>query len=133
VKDMTKAAKGTMDAPGRNVAQKTGLNRSILDNAPGERRRQLAYKCRMYGSRLAVVPPFHTSQTCAACGSIDPGSREGCGRLFSCVHCGHEDDADHNASVEIEARARRAGGSVINSTRSTPGGASPGPTPEADA
>ncbi|MFE5584286.1 RNA-guided endonuclease InsQ/TnpB family protein [Kitasatospora sp. NPDC056531] len=120
VKNMTKAANGTMDAPGKNVAQKAGLNRSILDNAPGERRRQLEYKCRLYGSRLIPVPAFHTSQTCGnpACGKVDPDSRPGCGRMFRCVHCGWEDDADHNASVEIEARARRTGGSVINSTRS---------------
>ncbi|MDJ1644808.1 RNA-guided endonuclease InsQ/TnpB family protein, partial [Streptomyces pakalii] len=120
VKNMTATAKGTVENPGRNVRQKAGLNRSVLDNTPGERRRQLAYKTRLYGSELRVVPPFHTSQTCAACGRVDPESRKGCGRLFACVHCGHEDDADHNASVEIEARARRTGGTATNSTRSVP-------------
>ncbi|MFE3904103.1 helix-turn-helix domain-containing protein [Streptomyces sp. NPDC059153] len=54
-----------------------------------------------------------------------------CGRLFACVHCGHADDADHNASVEIEARARQGGtshaframgegGSVDNGTHRRP-------------
>lgn len=119
VKNMTKATKGTMEAPGRNVRQKAGLNRSVLDGAPGRRRRQLEYKTKLYGSKLVAVPAFHTSQTCSACGKVDSESRQGCGRLFSCVHCGHTDDADHNASLEIEARARRTGGSVINSTRST--------------
>lgn len=118
VKNMSKSAKGTTEVPGRNVRAKAGLNRSIFDNAPGERRRQLEYKTRMYGSVLVAVPPFHTSQTCAACGQVDPESRKGCGRLFACTRCGHEDNADHNASVEIEARARRTGGSDINSTRS---------------
>lgn len=120
VKNMTASANGTAETPGTNVRAKAGLNRSILDNTPGERRRQLDYKARLYGSELRAVRPFHTSQTCAACGRVDPESRKGCGRLFACVHCGHEDDADHNASVEIEARARRTGGTVINSTRSTP-------------
>ncbi|MGW7459809.1 RNA-guided endonuclease InsQ/TnpB family protein [Streptomyces sp. NPDC054797] len=120
VKNMTASAKGTTEVPGRNVRAKAGLNRSVLDNTPGERRRQLEYKARMYGSVLVAVPPFHTSQTCAACGQVDPGSRKGCGRLFACTRCGHEDDADHNASMEIEARARRTGGSDINSTRSIP-------------
>ncbi|MCJ1677142.1 transposase [Streptomyces sp. APSN-46.1] len=120
VKNMSKSAKGTAEEPGKNVRQKAGLNRSVFDNAPGERRRQLEYKARSYGSVLVAVPPFHTSQTCAACGQVDAESRKGCGRLFACTHCGHEDDADHNASVEIEARARRTGGSDINSTRSTP-------------
>ncbi|MEV7519868.1 transposase [Streptomyces sp. NPDC091371] len=119
VKNLTATAKGSAEVPGRNVRQKAALNRSVLDNTPGERRRQLEYKAHMYGSVLVAVPPFHTSQTCAACGLVDPESRKGCGRLFICVRCGHEDDADHNASVEIEARARRTGGSDINSTRST--------------
>ncbi|WP_329317822.1 RNA-guided endonuclease InsQ/TnpB family protein [Streptomyces sp. NBC_01262] len=118
VNSLTASAKGTVDQPGARVRQKAGLNRSLLDNTPGERRRQLDYKCGMYGSELRVVAPFHTSQTCAACGKVDPASRKGCGRVFVCVHCGHADDADHNASVEIEARARRTCGSVINSTRS---------------
>ncbi|MEU5283887.1 transposase [Streptomyces sp. NPDC020755] len=120
VKNLTASAKGTIVKPGKNVRQKAGLNRSILDNTPGERRRQLEYKTRKYGSALRVVPPFHTSQTCAACGRVDPESRKGCGRLFVCVHCEHEDNADHNASVEIEARARRTGGTDTNSTCSTP-------------
>ena len=120
VKNMTASARGNADTPGKNVRHKAGLNRSILDNTPGERRRQLEYKTKLYGAQLVAVPPFHTSQTCAACGQVDPASRQGCGRLFSCVHCGHEDDADHNASIEIEARARRTGGTVTNSTRSTP-------------
>lgn len=119
VTQMTSSARGTPERPGRGVSQKAGLNRAILDNCPTERRRQLEYKCRLYGSELIAVPAFHTSQTCAACGKVDPASRRGCGRLFVCAHCRHEDDADHNASVEIEARARRAGGSAINSTRST--------------
>jgi putative transposase len=126
VTSMTRSARGTIEQPGRNVRQKSGLNRSLLDNTPGERRRQLEYKCRLYGSELRLVAPFHTSQTCAACGKVDSQSRLGCGRSFRCVHCGHEDDADHNASVEIEARARRTGGSVINSTRRHPRVPSPG-------
>ncbi|MFB6822596.1 RNA-guided endonuclease InsQ/TnpB family protein [Streptomyces virginiae] len=117
---MTASTKGAAGTPGKSVRQKAGLNRSILDNIPGERRRQLEYKTRLFGSVLVAVAPFHTSQTCAACGQVDPESRKGCGRLFACTHCGHEDDADHNASVEIEARARRTGGSDINSTRSIP-------------
>ncbi|MFZ3498150.1 RNA-guided endonuclease InsQ/TnpB family protein [Streptomyces sp. 5.8] len=120
VKNMTASAKGSAERPGNNVRAKAGVNRSILDNTPGERRRQLEYKTRMYGSVLVAVPPFHTSQTCAKCGQVDSESRKGCGRLFACARCGHEDDADHNASVEIEARARRTGGSDINSTRSAP-------------
>jgi len=34
VKNMTRSAKGTVEEPGKNVAQKAGLNRKILDTAP---------------------------------------------------------------------------------------------------
>jgi putative transposase len=120
VQPMTRSAKGTVGQPGRNVRQKAGLNRGILDNAPYERRRQLAYKAPRFGSELRVVPAPGTSQTCSACGRRDPPARPGCGRVLACTTCGHQAHADHNASVVIEARARRAGGTVTNSTRSHP-------------
>jgi putative transposase len=120
VKHLTRSAKGTVGQPGHNVRHKAGLNRGILDNAPYERRRQLAYKAPRFGSELRVVPAPGTSQTCSACGHRDPQSRPGCGRVFACSACGHQAHADHNASVVIEARARRAGGTVTNSTRSHP-------------
>ena len=41
VKAMTASARGSMEQPGSNVRAKAGLNRSVLDNIPGERRRQL--------------------------------------------------------------------------------------------
>jgi len=125
VKNLTKSAKGTVGQPGSNVRQKAGLNRAILDNAPYERHRQLAYKAPRFGSELRLVPPAFTSQTCAACGYRDPGSRPGCGRVFACTACGHQAHADHNASVVIEARARRAGSTVTYSTRSHPRTARP--------
>jgi putative transposase len=49
VRNMTRSAKGTIPAPGRRVMATAGLNRGILDNAPYERRRQLAYKTERYG------------------------------------------------------------------------------------
>ncbi|WP_298403707.1 transposase, partial [Ferrimicrobium sp.] len=33
VKNMTRSAKGTVESPGKNVAQKSGLNRSILEQS----------------------------------------------------------------------------------------------------
>jgi transposase len=38
---------------------RAGLNRAILDASPGELRRQLAYKCEWYGSRLVVEGRGH--------------------------------------------------------------------------
>jgi putative transposase len=122
VKGMSRSAQGTVGQPGRNVRQKAGLDRGILDNAPYERHRQLAYKTGRYGLELRLVPAPGTSQTCSACGYRDPESRPGRGRVFACTACGHQAHADHNASMVIEARARRAGGTATNSTRSHPSG-----------
>ena len=44
VKNMTASAKGTAEQPGRNVAQKAGLNREILDTAPAALMQQLRRK-----------------------------------------------------------------------------------------
>ena len=115
VANMTAAAKGTVGKPGKNVRQKSGLNRAVLDNAPYERVRQLRYKTPRFGSELRLIPPAFTSQDCPACGARDKDSRPGCGREFACTACGYTDHADHNAAVNIENRARRAGGP--NSTR----------------
>jgi putative transposase len=114
---MTASASGSIEVPGRNVRRKATLNRAILDNAPGERRRQLAYKTRRFGSELRLVAPAGTSQTCAACGHRDPASRPGCGRVFACTDCGYQTHADANAARNIEALAA---GQAVNRTRSHP-------------
>ena len=122
VKNMTTSASGTALAPGRNVRAKAGLNRSILDSAPSERRRQLAYKAPRFGSELRLVPPAGTSQTCSACGVRDSKSRPGCGREFACTACGYQVHADYNAAQNIETLAA---GRAAYSTRSHPAVARP--------
>ncbi|QQM47023.1 transposase [Streptomyces liliifuscus] len=103
---MTKNARGSRVEPGMRVAQKAALNRGVLDNLPGERRRQLVYKCPVFGSVLVAVTPVGTSQTCGVCRQRDPASRIS-RDVFVCTKCGHTDDADHNASVVILARGLR--------------------------
>jgi putative transposase len=103
VKGMTSGARGTVEAPGRNVRQKAGLNRVILDKGWGEARRQLDYKCRWYGSRLVAVNPAHTSQECSACHHVDADNRVTRDSSV-CLVCGHSDNADVNAARDILAR-----------------------------
>ena len=73
-KGMTKSAKGTAEKPGRNVAQKSGLNRSILAQCWGLLVVLLAYK--MAGGVIRV-PAEYTSQRCSACGFTDALNRDG--------------------------------------------------------
>ena len=106
---MTHSAKGTLDQPGRNVAAKAGLNRSILDAGWGQLTRFLAYKAASAGRELVRVPATGTSQTCAACGQRHRESRVTRDH-FSCVACGHQDHADANAAaVILAAGLARAG------------------------
>jgi putative transposase len=100
VKNMTASAKGTMEAPGKNVHAKAGLNRVILDKGFGEIRRQLEYKCRWYGSELVAVNPAYTSQRCHECGHTEAGNRPS-QAVFLCMKCGHATNADHNAAKNI--------------------------------
>ena len=44
VANMSASARGMIDKAGRNVRQKTGLNKAILDQGWGEFRRMLEYK-----------------------------------------------------------------------------------------
>lgn len=103
VRAMTASARGTAAEPGRNVAQKSGLNRSILDVAWGEIRRQLLYKLRRAGGVLIEVSARDTSRTCGACRVVDVASRVSRDR-FVCVRCGHAAHADVNAAIEIRRR-----------------------------
>jgi len=103
VKNMTASAKGTVQEPGVNVAQKAGLNRAILDQCWGEGRRQLSYKCLWYGSGLHIVNPCRSSQECSSCGHVAAESRES-QAVFRCVACGFERHADVNAACNIRER-----------------------------
>ena len=59
----------------------------------------LRYKAADAGVDLLAVSPRHTSQTCAACGHVDPRNRAGV--AFRCTGCGHTDHADLNAATNI--------------------------------
>lgn len=100
VKNMSASAAGTVEDPGRNVRQKSGLNRAIQEHGWYETRRQLAYKCPWYGSLLVVVPAPHTSQRCSRCGHTTPENRPS-QAVFSCVLCQHTENADVNAARNI--------------------------------
>jgi putative transposase len=70
IKNMTRSAKGTVESPGRNVAQKAGLNREILATAPRAFLDMLRYKAAEAGVEFVEVPSrtVKPSQTCSGCG-----------------------------------------------------------------
>uniref|UniRef100_A0AAU1U254 Transposase n=1 Tax=Streptomyces sp. NBC_00119 TaxID=2975659 RepID=A0AAU1U254_9ACTN len=102
ITNMVKSAKGTIEEPGTNVAQKSGLNRSISQEAWGRTVTMLTYKTGRYGGTLVKVPAPGTSLRCSACGFLTPGSREG-QATFVCKNpdCGWSGNADWNAARNI--------------------------------
>ena len=100
VRNMSKSAAGTADAPGRNVRAKSGLNKSILDQGWFEFRRQLDYKLAWNGGWLVAVPPQYTSRTCPCCGHVSADNRKTQAQ-FACVECGFEEHADVVGAINV--------------------------------
>ena len=77
------------------------LAASIADMGFFEFRRQLTYKCKLYGSKLVVVDRwFPSSKTCSNCST----KKETLGlseRVFECGHCGFVIDRDLNAAINL--------------------------------
>jgi putative transposase len=103
---MTRSAKGTVEAPGRNVAAKRGLNRVILDAGFGILARLIGGKAEYAVREVIEVDPKFSSQTCGRCRHVSAKSRRR--RRFSCVSCGFSTHADANAALEIRRRAQSA-------------------------
>ncbi len=99
-KAMTRSAKGTVAKPGKQVKQKSGLNRGILASGWGALERKLAYKA----GALLKVDPAYTSQTCSRCVHVHRDNRP-LQAVFACGACGFRANADHNAAINILARA----------------------------
>ncbi|MFI6852751.1 RNA-guided endonuclease InsQ/TnpB family protein [Streptomyces sp. NPDC050416] len=124
IHNMTRSAKGTVEHPGQNVAQKSGLNRAILAQGWGLLRQRTGNKA---PGRVEDVPAPYTSLRCSSCGWIDKNSRKSQAE-FVCSSCGFTCNADTNASINVAAgqggipRPRRsagAGGVTTATSRSS--------------
>jgi putative transposase len=101
ITNMTRSASGTVEAPGRNVAAKTGLNRSILDAGWGQFLAILLAKAEGAGPRVVKVNPWDTSITCSLCGKRRVRPRQD--TVVCPAHGGM--DADLNGACNILTRA----------------------------
>lgn len=113
IKNMSSSAKGNLEKPGTNVKAKSGLNREILFQGWGIFEIQLKYKCLWNGGRLEMINPMHTSTRCSRCLYNDRYNRKG--KQFHCANCGYTEDADKNASINIDrvGRTQRDRGDVV--------------------
>lgn len=103
VTNMSKSAKGDVEQHGKNVKQKSGLNRMILDQSWFEFRQQLDYKLLWNGGHLVAVPPQNTSRTCPCCGYTAKENRQ-TQADFECVECGYTENADVAGAINILRR-----------------------------
>ncbi|SFV54327.1 putative virulence protein [hydrothermal vent metagenome] len=104
IKNMSKSSKGNEINHGKNIKQKSGLNRSILSASFYQFVAMLQYKQTMLNEKLFVkVNPQYTSQICNRCGYKDKNNRKTQSK-FKCLKCHHEINADINASENIEQR-----------------------------
>ena len=101
ITNMTRSASGTAQAPGRNVAAKAGLNRSILDAGWGQFLAILLAKAEGAGRRVVKVNPRDTSITRCLCGARCTRPRQD--TVVCPVHGGM--DADLNGACTILSRA----------------------------
>ena len=72
IENMTASAKRTAEKPGKNVKAKAGLNRAILDTAPGSFLNVLRIKAEQAGCQVILLDPrqHRSSQTCPSCASV---------------------------------------------------------------
>ena len=64
----------------------------------------IAYKAKIAGVRVYVVPTYYSSQTCNVCGHVSKSNRISRDD-FRCESCGHAEHADTNAAKVISQRA----------------------------
>ena len=105
VANMSKSAKGNAEQHGKNVKQKSGLNRAILDQSWAEFRRQLDYKLAWNGGHLIAVPPQNTSRFCPACEHTAKDNRQTQAK-FECVECGYQNNADVVGAINVLRRGQ---------------------------
>jgi putative transposase len=97
---MTRSARGTVERPGRRVAQKRSLNRGIRRSGWGLLAARLQHKA---CGRVEQVPAAYTSQRCSACGHVAPENRKS-QAVFECESCNTGPcNADVNAARNIAA------------------------------
>ncbi|MCJ8317695.1 transposase [Idiomarina sp.] len=95
IKNMSRSSRGTLEAPGKNVKQKSGLNREILDTAPASLISMIRYKAEEAGNEFVETPTkkLKPSQRCPKCLHTTKENRKSQAD-FTCVACDYRENAD---------------------------------------
>lgn len=92
---------------------KSNLAFSISDVGWSQFLNILSYKAESAGRKVIAVDPRFTSQMCSKCGHVSKENRESQAK-FSCKNCGHEENADHNAALNILAKVSPSDANVVH-------------------
>jgi len=103
VKNMSKSAKGNSEKHGKKVAQKSGLNKAILDQGWSLFAAMLEYKQNWNGGMVLRVLAHYTSQTCPCCLHVGKENRLTQAE-FVCVECGFSENADIVGAINVLAK-----------------------------
>ena len=108
VRNMSKSSKGTVEDPGKMVAQKSGLNRSILREGWYDFSKKLEWQAKKNGARVIYCNPKNTSLTCNDCGHVNKANRISQSE-FTCMSCRRKAGADENAARNVIDKALGTG------------------------
>lgn len=90
-----------LDVRGR--AQSKNISRRVSRWARRTLKERVEFKASAEGFCRKQVNPAFSSQMCPACGFVHRDNRQG--DRFTCLHCGHPDDAERVAAYNLVARA----------------------------
>lgn len=77
------------------------LAKAISEQNLYEFKRQMQYKCELYGIEFILADRFYpSSKTCSCCGNIKPDLKLS-DRIYKCSACGLVLDRDYNASLNL--------------------------------
>jgi len=83
----------------RNMVKNSKLSKSISDAARSNFRSWLEYFGKVFGVVTVAIPPHYTSANCSNCREVVKKSLSQ--RTHRCPHCGHVQDRDWNAAINI--------------------------------
>jgi putative transposase len=86
----------------RGKAKSKRMSRQVSLWPRGTLKERTEFKASAAGCRRKQVNPAYTSQTCPLCWFVDGKNRNG--DRFKCLNCGHEQDADQVAAINLKAR-----------------------------
>jgi transposase len=64
----------------------------------------LEYKASLVGSKVIVVDPKYTSQTCPKCGHVEKSNRNKKTHTFKCKTCGYTSNDDRIGAINLQAK-----------------------------